>query len=155
MIRKGRLEEIDEIIEIGEKLLKRSNNHEVPVCRFSVFQAIREFIRAPDKALLVAVHDGRFTGLLMVAAETFWWDNPRKGRRYVTDWCFYSERAGDGLKMLNIVTEWAWKLPRVVEVNIARNFTNAEGTADKVFGKAGFTRAGAMYTAKKVEISDE
>ena len=155
MIRKGRLEEIDELIEIGTKLLKRSNNKDVPVCRLSVFQAFREFIRAPDKALLVATHDGVFTGLFMVAAETYWWDDQRRGRRYVTDWCFYSERAGDGLKMLNIVTAWAWKLPRVVEVNIARNFTNAEGMADKVFNEAGFTRAGAMYTAKKQEISSE
>jgi hypothetical protein len=156
MIRKGRLEEIDSIIEVGTKLLERSNNSDVPVCRVSVFKAIREFIRAPDKALLVADHDGRFTGLLMAAAEPYWWDDERRGRRYVTDWCFYSERAGDGLKMLNVITAWAWKLPRVVEVNIARNFTNAEDRADEVFNKAGFVRAGAMYTAKKpMENLDE
>lgn len=156
MIRKGRLEEIDELIEIGTKLLKRSNNSNVPVCRLSVFHAFREFIRAPDKALLVAVHDGVLTGLIMVAAETYWWDDQRRGRRYVTDWCFYSQRTGDGLKMLNIVTEWAWKLPRVVEVNIARNFSNSEDAAFFMFGQAGFERAGAMYTAKKpMENSSE
>ncbi len=155
MIRKGRMDEIDELVKIGTKLLERSNNKDVPVCRLSVFQVFSEFIRRPDKALLVADHDGSLTGIIMVAAETYWWDDQRRGRRYVTDWCFYSERAGDGLKMLNIVTEWAWKLPRVVEVNIARNFTNAEPYADKVFGRAGFIRAGAMYTAKKQEISSE
>jgi len=156
MIRKGRLEEIDQIIEVGTRLLQRSNNKDVPVCRLSVFNVIREFIRRPDKALLVADHDGDFTGLLMVAAEAYWWDDQRKGRRYVTDWCFYSEHYGDGVKMLNIATAWAWKLPRVVEVNIARNFTNAERAADGMFAIAGFTRAGAMYTAKKPkEISSE
>ena len=156
MIVKGREEDIPEIIEIATKLLLRSNNKDVPVDRLQAFQTMRHFIRSPDKALLCAVHDGVYTGILMVAAETFWWDNPRKGRRYVTDWCFYSERAGDGLKMLDIATKWAWALPRVVEVNICRNFTNAEDRADIVFDKAGFVRAGAMYTAKKpMETLDE
>ena len=149
MIRRGRLEEIDQIIEIGSKLLERSNNSEVPICRVAVFQAIREFIRVPDKALLVAEHDGSLTGLLMLAAEPFWWDNQRSGRRYVSDWAFFSERYGDGLKLIKIGMEWAWKLPRVVEVTIARNFTNAEDAADVMFEKAGFKRAGAMYTAPK------
>jgi hypothetical protein len=149
MIRKGRLEEIDDIIKVGTRLLERSNNADIPVCRLSVFNAFREFIRRPDKALLVAVHDDCLTGLLMVAAEPFWWDDQRKGRRYVTDWCFYSERYGDGLKMLDIATAWAWALPRVVEVNIARNFQNAEVSADAMFAIAGFERVGAMYTAKK------
>ncbi len=152
MIRKGRLEEIDKIIDIGTKLLLRSNNKDVQLNRHATFTVIREFIRLPDKAILVAEHGGRFTGLIMAAAEVYWWDDPRRGRRYVTDWCFYSERMGDGLKMLDIVTKWAWKLPRVVEVNIARNFTNAEDGADIVFRKAGFERAGAMYTAKKPEV---
>ena len=151
MIRKGRLEDIDLITEIGSKLLARSNNSDVPVCRQSVFAAIREFVRAPDKAILLAEHDSRITGFIMVAIETYWWADQRSGRRYATDWAFYSERAGDGLKMLNIVTRWAWSMPRVLEVNIARNFTNAEGTADTVFNEAGFARAGAMYTAKKPE----
>ena len=151
MITKGRLEDIDKIVEIGRKLLERSNNKGVPICQASVFQAVREFVRAPDKVVLLATHDGVVTGFIMAAAETYWWDNQRFGRRYVTDWAFYSQRAGDGEKMLNIVRRWAWSLPRVIEVNIARNFTNAEGTADAVFKKAGYERAGAMYTAKKPE----
>jgi len=155
MIRKGRLEDINGIIEIGTKLLKRSNNSEVPVSRNAVFQALRIFEKAPDKVILVAEHGIRFTGFIMAAAETYWWDDTRRGRRYVTDWAFFSERSGDGLKMLKIVTKWAWALPRVVEVNIARNFTNAEDTADMVFKRAGFERAGAMYTVKKpIESGD-
>jgi hypothetical protein len=151
MIRKGRLDDLELIIEIGSKLLEVSNNNSVPICRHSVFSVIREFIRAPDKVVLLAEHDGIITGFIMAAAEVYWWDNQRSGRRYVTDWSFFSQRAGDGEKMLNIVTKWAWSLPRVIEVNIARNFTNAEGTADQVFNRAGFKRAGAMYTAKKPE----
>lgn len=155
MITKGRLEDLDSIIEIGTKLLEASNNSTVPVCRNSVFLAVREFIRAPDKIVLLATHDGITTGFIMAAAEVYWWDDQRSGRRYVTDWAFYSQRAGDGEKMLRIVSKWAWSLPRVIEVNVARNFTNAEGTADKVFKKAGYERAGAMYTAKKPEEQHE
>ncbi len=151
MIRKGRLEDIEGIIEIGTKLLNRSNNSEVPVSRYAVFHAIRMFVSAPDKTILVAQHGNRFTGLIMAATETYWWADQKSGRRYVTDWSFYSERAGDGLKMLNIITQWAWSLPRVIEVNIARNFTNAEKQADIMFGEAGFERAGSIYTAKKPE----
>ena len=145
------MDDLEGILEIGRKLLERSNNRDVPICRHSVFQVVREFVRAPDKAILLAEHDGVLTGFIMVAAEPYWWDDPVRGRRSVTDWAFFSQRHGDGLKMLEIVTEWAWKLPRVIEVNIARNFTNAEGQATKVFRAAGFKRAGAMYTCKKPE----
>jgi len=155
VIYKGRIEDINDVIQIGGKLLSRSNNREVPICRESIFRMLRHFVRAPDKIVLLASHDDSVTGLLMAAAEVYWWDNPKSGRRYVTDWCFYSERAGDGLKMLNICTAWAWSLPRVIEVNVARNFTNNEDRADIVFDKAGFSRAGAMYTAKKPEVSSE
>ena len=151
MIRKGRMDDLEGIIEIGSKLLEGSNNRNVPVDRQSVFQAIREFIRAPDKAVLLAEHDGVLTGFIMVAIETYWWDNQRTGRRYATDWAFYSQRAGDGLRMLRIIRDWAWAMPRVIEVNIARNFINAENLADKVFKEAGFNRAGAMYTCQKQE----
>lgn len=152
VIRKGRVEDINLIIDVGKRLLHKSNNRDVPVSKNAVFNVIREFVRAPDKVILVAGNRYRLSGLIMAAAETFWWDDPRRGRRYVTDWCFYSEISGDGLRMLDIVTRWAWSLPRVVEVNVARNFTNAEDSADKLFKKAGFKRAGAMYTAKKLEV---
>lgn len=151
MIKKGRLEDLESIIEIGTKLLESSNNSAVPVCRESVFRAVREFIRAPDKIILLADHDGVTTGFIMAAAETYWWDSQKSGRRYVTDWAFYSQRSGDGEKMLKIVNKWAWSLPRVIEVNIARNFINSESLADMVFEMSGFERAGSMYTAKKPE----
>jgi hypothetical protein len=146
------MDDLENIIEIGTKLLEKSNNHDVPVDRHTVFSVVREFVRAPDKTILLAEHDGQITGFIMLAAETFWWAHPKKGRRYVTDFAFFSQRHGDGLKMLDIATEWAWKLPRVVEVSIARNFTNAEKSADVVFALCGFERAGAMYTIKKPEV---
>ena len=153
VIRIGHIDDIEKIIEVGTKLLTRSKDRNVPIDRRSVFMVIRNFIQSADKALLVAEHDDVFTGLIMASCEPFWWDNHRSGRRYVTDWAFYSERPGDGLKMLKIITEWAWSMPRVVKVAIARNFDNAEDSADRVFEAAGFERAGAMYTCFKPEVN--
>ena len=51
------MEDLEVIVEIGIKLLNRSNNRDVPVCRHSVFTVIREFVRSPAKSVLLADHD--------------------------------------------------------------------------------------------------
>lgn len=145
MIKEAKIEDIPNVIEVGQRLLDKSVNRAVPVHKPTAFHVLNKFIGNPDYLLLVAEHDERFTGFVMAACEPFWWDDPVRGRRYVTDWAFYSQRRGDGLKMLNIVREWAWTRPRVVEVTIATNVLHGDGASDILFGRAGFQRVGSMY----------
>jgi hypothetical protein len=79
MIRIGRMDDLENIIEIGTKLLEKSNNHDVPVDRHTVFSVVREFVRAPDKTILLADHDGQIT--MDKSPDSSCWPQKRFGGR--------------------------------------------------------------------------
>jgi hypothetical protein len=149
MIRKGRMEDIPKIFIVGQKLREKYYKQNVPMDRQQVFKTLSLFIRSPQKILLVADHGGPFRGFLMADCQPFWDVNPRSGRRYVTDWAFYSEMFGDGRKMLKIATEWAWSQPRVINVLMGTQIPQSDATMDRLFCGAGFERVGRMYRMEK------
>lgn len=149
MIRKAKEEDIPFIIEIGQRLHQRSGNEEVAIHRPTVFSVLRVFIVARDKLCLVSERDNLLRGFLMASIEPFWWADPVRGRRYVTDWAFYSEIRGDGVLMLKAMQEWAWMQPRVVEVACATNVPKGRGVVDRLFDQAGFQRVGGRYKVSK------
>ena len=149
VIRKGRNEDIPKIFDVGARLREQYYKENVPMHKPTAFRILDQFIRSPEKLLLVADHGGPFTGFVMASVEPFWEVNPKTGRRYVTDWAFYSERFGDGRKMLKIVVEWAWSLPRVIEVKMGTQIPQSDAVMDRLFGDAGFERVGRMYRFEK------
>jgi hypothetical protein len=149
MIRKAIEEDIPFIIETGLRLHQRSGNEDVPVHRPTVFSTMLMFIRGWDKLLVVSERDEIIRGFVMASVEPFWWDDPVRGRKFVTDWAFYSEHRGDGVLMLRAVQEWAWLQPRVVEVACATNVPKGRGVVDALFTKAGFDKVGGRYKVSK------
>jgi hypothetical protein len=149
MIRKGLQSDIPYLLETGYRLHAKSGNADVPVHKPTVVAMFSLFIRDPSKALILSERDEIIRGFIMAAAEPFWWADPIRGRRYVTDWAFYSEHRGDGLLMLEAVKNWAWTVPRVVEVACATNVPKGRGVVDGLFTSAGFERMGGMFRVSK------
>ena len=154
MIRKATEEDIPYIIETGLKLHAKSGNEDVRVHRPTVFHAMRVFVIARDKFFVVSERKEIIRGFLMASIEPFWWADPVRGRRYVTDWAFYSEHRGDGVLMLKAMQEWAWMQPRVVEVACATNVPKGRGVMDRLFDTAGFRRVGGRYKISRSEQED-
>ena len=151
MIRKAKESDIEYIIETGRRLHERSGNADVPIHKPHVFMLLRSFITIPSRLLIVSEREEIIRGFVMASAEPFWWADPIRGRRYVTDWAFYSEIRGDGVLMLRAMQEWAWSLPRVVEVACATNVPKGKGLMNGLFDEAGFTRVGGRYKIAKPE----
>lgn len=149
MIRKAKENDILYIIETGHRLHERSGNEDVPIHRPTVFHTLRQFIHHPDKCAIVSEHENVIRGFLLGCAIPFWWDDHDRGRRYATDYAFYSEHRGDGLLMLEAFKEWAWKVPRVVEVACATNVPKGRGVVGALYKRAGFEQVGGMYRVKK------
>lgn len=118
----------------------------------TMFMVMRQFILARDKFFVVAEHKDRLHGFLMASIEPFWWADPQRGRRYVTDWAFYSEIRGDGILMLKAMSEWAWMQPRVIEVAVATNVPKGRGVTEKMFAKAGFEQVGGRFKISRPEL---
>ena len=149
MIRKAKESDIPYIIETGRRLHERSGNADVPIHKPHVFMLLRSFITIPSRLLIVSEREEIIRGFVMASAEPFWWADPIRGRRYVTDWAFYSEIRGDGVLMLRAMQEWAWSLPRVVEVACATNVPKGKGLLKGLFEEAGFTHVGGRFKIDK------
>lgn len=149
MIRKATEEDIPYIIETGLRLHAKSGNEDVPVHKPTVFKTMQFFSRARDKFFIISEHEEIVRGLLMASIEPFWWDDPVRGRRYVTDWAFYSEIMGDGILMLQAMQEWAWMQPRVVECACATNVPRGRRVVESMFTKAGFDHVGGRFKVGK------
>ncbi len=149
MIRAAKYEDIPKIFEVGAKLREQYYKDNVPMHKPTAFRVLDHFIRSPEKLLLVADHGGPFTGFVMASVEPYWEVDPKRGRRYTTDWGFYSERFGDGRKMLKIVVEWSWSLPRVIECKMGTQIPRSDAVMDRLFCGAGFERCGRMYRFDK------
>ena len=150
MIRKATEEDIPLIIsDVGKRLHERSGDIAAEIHKPTAFAVMRAFIHARDKFFVVSEHDEVLRGFLMAGIEAFWWADPQRGRRYVTDWAFYSEVRGDGVLMLKALQEWAWMQPRVVGIKCATQVPKGRGVVDKLFDRAGFVRVGGMYTSDR------
>ena len=149
MIRRATEEDIPYIIETGMRLHAKSGNQDVPVHKATVFTVLQIFIRAQNRLLVVSEHDEIIRGFIMAGCESFWWDDPHRGRRYVTDWAFYSENRGDGVLMLRAMQEWAGLQPRVVEVACATNVPYGRNVMEGMFKRAGFEHVGGRYKIAK------
>ena len=145
MIREAVIADIPEIVRVGRRALAKSLSHAVPVHKPTVFSVFQKFISNPDRLLIVAEHDGEITGVLMMGLEAYWWDDARRGRRYATDWLFYSSRRDDGRKMLRIGTEWAWTRPRVVDVTLGTNIPNHMDMTKKMYTQSGLQHVGHVF----------
>lgn len=152
MIRKATEEDIPLILDdIGIRLHARSGSEAAAIHRPTAFGAMRVFVHARDKFFVVSEHEEVLRGFLMASIEPFWWADPVRGRRYVTDWAFYSEIRGDGVLMLEAMKYWAWQQPRVVEVACATNVPKGRGVVDSLFAKAGFGCVGGRYKVARPE----
>ena len=151
MIRKAKEGDIPYIIETGMRLHARSGNEDVAVHRPTVFHVLLRFIRSHEHFIVVSEHDEIIRGFLMAAIEPYWWADPVRGRRWVTDWSFYSEIRGDGVLMLQALQEWAWMQPRVVEVVCASQVPKGRNVVNRMYTDAGFNHAGGCFRIHKPE----
>jgi len=117
----------------------------------TMFYIMRHFVVAQDKFFVVAEHENHLHGFLMAGVESFWWVDQQRGRRYVSDWAFYSEVRGDGVLMLNALKEWAWLQPRVIEVVLATETYKGRGVVERMFKGAGFEHVGGKFKVSRPE----
>ena len=151
MIRKATEDDLEIVAHDLAKRLhaKLGSTSKAEIHMPTMFRVMRHFILANDKLFIVAEHKNHLHGFLMAAVEPFWWSDPLRGRRYATDFAFYSEIRGDGILMLKALQEWAWMQPRVIEVAIATNVPKGRGVVERMFAKAGFEQVGGRFKVSK------
>lgn len=94
----------------------------------------------------VAEHGKKLTGILIALAQVPWWLHPQNGGRIVSDLVFHSQRFGDGHRMLEAMTTWAFALPRVfrIEMGVSSGQVPMD-VMSRIYERAGFVREGSLF----------
>lgn len=105
--------------------------------------------------VLVAEHEGHLTGILIATVTTLWWADPANGPRMVSDLVFHSKHYGDGARMLKVMIEWAFTLPRVIRIEMA--ISSGQGTLAslrRLYEGQGFVMEGTLFTLNHPKYND-
>jgi hypothetical protein len=138
-----------ELVDLGERLVKRSRYTETEVDRQTALRAVCESARPPDGVAFGVYRKERLTAGIVMCVSNYFWTHPLRGARFGTDLFFASEHAGDGLRVLRAAVDWAFEQPRVVECSFGvSSGIGEQALLDKLYGKIGATRYGSIYTVR-------
>lgn len=112
-----------------------------------VVQTLMLCMNPAQGLVLVADHDGELTGILIATVATLWWADQNEGPRMASDLVFYSNRFGDGRRMLAQLVAWAFDVPRVIRIEMAvSSGMGTMATAQRLYESAGFQLEGTLFT---------
>ena len=145
LIRPYAPEDIQQVIKLLETLRRRTPYRAIVPDWPEIVRVITACSNKRSGLVLVADHDGRITGLLIAVAQVLWWQNERAGARIASDLIFYSQRPGDGAKMLKGMIEWAFSVPRVVRIECGISSGEDVEALQKLYLDAGFKKDGTRF----------
>lgn len=151
MIRVGRPGDLQQMVELGYRLCDRTPYAHIPRDRPSI---VRTFTQAMSSALgcaFVSEHEGKLTGLLIGVAQELWWSR----MRFATDLVFYAERAGAGVLLGRQFLDWAWNVPRMVDVTMGQSSGLDPERSAAIYRRLGLQRVGGLYCAVKPAFAKE
>lgn len=141
MIRDAKVGDFPDVLELCKRLRGQIETYPgAEVDRESVLRVFGQCVGSRMNKALVAEHDGRLTGLMLGITQELWWSRSREA----TDLVLYSERPGDGLRMVRRFVEWAFETPRVVSVTLAQSSGLSTDRSTAILKRLGFTEIGGI-----------
>lgn len=145
MIREFAAGDIERVVPLLKSLHARSRYARFKPHWPTVCNVIARLASIPSGRVLVAEHGDAITGILIAMADEWWWSEPRVGPRFVTDLLLHSKQAGDGEAMVKDMIAWAWKVPRVVRVEIGISSGINTDAGERFYKSLGLNHLGPMF----------
>lgn len=89
--------------------------------------------------------DGRVVGCLIGTAQPLWWVSTTEGACVVSDLIFHTAKGRDGRALLRAFTEWAFKVPRVIRIEMGVSADTELKLMERFFRSQGFKREGTLF----------
>lgn len=147
-VRLAKVEDINQIIELGKKLITRSS------IKASVFdaqakQVIRRAINDANMNVWVADHQGAIVGFLLVVKEQHWFSRDK----CAADLCFIvDDKHGNyAASMIRRYVKWAKSDARVTDICLGiTSGMDKDGRTGRMYQNLGFTPTGGNFTYQGV-----
>jgi len=151
MIRNMTIADFPAVMQLGERLHEQSVYSDVPMDSRTIAATIGQCISSALGFAVVAVHDGKITGVMLGAAAPLWFSKSRSATDFVT----YSEWPGDGFRMVRRFIKWAWTLPNVTEITLGQSSGIEPERAARLYSLLGMRRVGNLYTVVREQVATE
>ena len=144
IVRPARLEDVDEIIDLGELLHGESGYSRLPFDRDKVGALICGLISEVDGVVFVAESDGRIIGGIAGGITEYWFCSVR----HAFDFSFFvhpDHRGGSAaFRLLCAFERWA-KDAGAVEIDIGITTGIHEEKTQRFYEKMGFVQSGRLF----------
>lgn len=151
MIRNAQTADLPQLLSLGKRLQKKSPYADVPMDVATVGSTLGQCISSAFGFAMVAVHDGKITGVMLGAAMPLFFSK----KRAATDFVTYAESPGDGFRMIRQFVKWAWSIPNVIEITLAQSSGVDVERTGKLYARVGLQRVGSIFTAVREAVSME
>ncbi len=146
MIRDAAVADWPAVAELGERLIdKTPYAGRAPLDRKAALGVYGMCISSAMGFAMVAERDGEVTGILMAVADQLWFSKAR----FVSDLVFYVEDGRSGLPLLRAMVEWAWTMPKVIEITCAQSSMIRADKLDALYRRCGFENRGGIWTLQR------
>jgi hypothetical protein len=140
-VRRVRHGDIPQLMRFIQDYHISSNLSDIPFDKKSMTKIIDYYRQARDSVALIAVKDGRITGLLFGSIEPFFFNQKRS---YATDLMFFA-KAG-GVQLWRHFVDWAWSMGAS---RVMMGVSSGDDRADQLFDVLGMEQTGGMYVLRQ------
>lgn len=153
MIREMTIDDMKPVVRLLERLHNTTAYKAVLPNWPTICQTVANLMMRRAGLALVAVDGEEITGVLLAVAQTLWWQDEKTGARIASDLIFYSEKPGDGVRMLKRMVAWAFATPRVFRIECAISSGQPFHRLESIYQRCGFVREGSFYVQNHPKYS--
>lgn len=137
---------MQQVVNLLDALRKTTSYSAIRVGWMRVVTTITALASNPLEGFVkVSVVDGKVAGCLIGMVQPLWWVDVKDGACVASDLIFHTAKGRDGRALLRAFGEWAFRVPRVVRVEMGVSANSNMKAMDRLFASQGFRKEGSLY----------
>lgn len=137
---------MQQLVNLLDRLRRQTAYRAIKVDWIRVMTTITAMASSPlDGFVRVSEIDGQIVGCLIGVTQALWWVDAKDGACVASDLVFHTAKGRDGRAMLRAFVDWAFKVPRVIRIEMAVSADSELRLMERFFRSQGFRRQGTLF----------
>lgn len=134
------------LVNLLDALRRTTSYRAIKVDWMRVVATITALATTPTEGFVrVSEIDGKIAGCLIGTVQPLWWVAAKEGACVVSDLVFHTAKGRDGRALLRAFSEWAFKVPRVIRIEMGVSADTELKAVERFFRSQGFRREGTLF----------
>lgn len=137
---------MQQLVNLLDALRKTTSYRAIKVDWMRVVATITAYATSPMEGFVrISEIDGKVVGCLIGTVQPLWWVTAKEGACVASDLIFHTARGRDGRALLRSFVDWAFKVPRVIRVEMGVSADTELNLMERFFRSQGFKREGTLF----------